>query len=216
MEAASPLRPKGVHFRRVSGGIRWLPMPVIPEGYAQVVARISQSGVSREMAVVFGVESVGAFTQGDIDGISAAASDFIRGITTNTTTYIGVKVTEEQGSGPILWESVVDAGLGANTGATAPPNTAWLIRKRTGSGGRRGRGRMFVPGIRETDVDQAGVITAAQVTGAQALATAFGNALTTNATPMVLLHSEAPFTPELVTALTVDSRVATQRRRLRG
>jgi hypothetical protein len=111
--------------------------------------------------------------------------------------------------------------IAANGGATLtspPPNVAVLVHKRTPRGGRRGRGRFFIPWfVGETDIDEAGVITPAQVNALSIACEVFRAALASNAVPMVILHEDgktAPGAPDLVSSLYVDRLVATQRRRL--
>lgn len=103
------------------------------------------------------------------------------------------------------------------SGNALPNNTAFLIRKVTATGGRRGRGRMFIPGPREATVDPTGIIN---TTDRNNLQTAMNNLRTNmialaSVDAVVLLHQTPPQTPDVITALTVQTRVATQRRRMR-
>jgi hypothetical protein len=116
--------------------------------------------------------------------------------------------------------------------AQAPPNLCFLIRKQTALGGRRGRGRMFLPGVAEADVDQAGNVSEARQTGLNASFGTFHAALVTLDSPMVLLHDPATVwaledgqpvrvpvgvapAPTVVTSLSAQAVAATQRRRMR-
>jgi hypothetical protein len=112
---------------------------------------------------------------------------------------------------------------GTQTPAVVPQNTAYLIRKRTDLAGRRGRGRMYVPGVSEADSGATGMVLASAVTAWQTAFNNWFNDLTVTVgnrfyPPAVLHRSEGigvePL-PTLVTSFVVDSRVATQRRRLR-
>lgn len=130
--------------------------------------------------------------------------------------FLGVQITEVDDTGPISAEKMVSV-VGTFAGGSLPPNCAVLLRKSTGLGGRRNRGRMFVPPVWpvEGSVSGAGVLG----TGIPATIEGWWNfTRTTMATagfPWVLCHSEAPFTPTPITGLSCDTRVASQRRRLR-
>lgn len=95
-----------------------------------------------------------------------------------------------------------------------PNNCAFLIKKITELGGRRGRGRMYLPPfvIDEADVDQNGMLSGATQASLQALVD--------DAFPLEglrLFHDDtpSPIDPTVITALLVDRQIATQRRRLR-
>ncbi len=107
------------------------------------------------------------------------------------------------------------AGTAAST--AAGPQVAWLVRKVTGFGGRTGRGRFYIPGMSEAVCGVGGLVGANQ---RALLDTALGTFRTNlNALGLVptLLHgSGSPVqTPMPITAFVVDTRAATQRRRLR-
>jgi hypothetical protein len=105
-------------------------------------------------------------------------------------------------------------GSGGVGGQSAPPNVAYLIHKATALGGRRGRGRMFLPGVADTDVGTSGELIGEKAATLNSSLFAFGGALTLAGYPLAVLH-EGAFPPTLVTQLICDGRVATQRRRLR-
>lgn len=98
-----------------------------------------------------------------------------------------------------------------------PPNCALLVRKITASGGRRGRGRFYLPGVIEAYADGAGLIDSGTIAILQTNAgTMLSNLLLdADIAQVVLLHSTAPFTPTVITNFVVQNRLATQRRRLR-
>lgn len=120
------------------------------------------------------------------------------------------------------------ANTGASIGLCSPSNVSFLIKKVTAVGGKKGAGRMFLPGVRESDVDEGGAVLAAKVTSLQASLNSFLGRLATDAIHMHLLHSYGNYinkkgetivlaqrNPDEVTNLVLDPRVATQRRRLR-
>lgn len=126
-------------------------------------------------------------------------------------------------------------GSGTIVGQTEPPQIALLVQKNTALGGRRGKGRMFWPGLPEGDVDPGGVLRSGVAASWQGMFDAFLDGLSSNDIAMHLLHDPAthwvlvdgqprripnvgsvPPAPSPVTSLTVKSVVATQRRRRQG
>jgi hypothetical protein len=129
----------------------------------------------------------------------------------------------------IVVDSTAPTSPGGMSGGAAivPVNCAWLYRKRTGLAGRRNRGRMYKPSLLETDVDPTGLITPAVVATEQGAANAFFTAISGFSPELIHScvcdvgeaghsgpHSCVPRPPTPVTALEVDDRLATQRRRM--
>jgi len=115
----------------------------------------------------------------------------------------------------------VEPKVCTGTSAPLPQNCAGLVHKRSLNAGRRHRGRMFYPGLSETDVDAAGVVGIGTLNAVNAKLTAWLTSIKTTIgaiDEMVILHgtgiSGAP-TPTVVTSMLMDGRLATQRRRLR-
>lgn len=122
---------------------------------------------------------------------------------------------------------------GTQNVACVPANVSALIHKTTSLGGRRGRGRMYLPLLPEANVDDSSLLLSAARTGIQTAITAFLAGLVAADIQMALEHSPSydwaivngqprriptgdPVPdPTLVTAASVESTVATQRRRLR-
>lgn len=112
----------------------------------------------------------------------------------------------------------VSAGLGGGvSGECSAPNTTFLIRKITASGGRAGRGRMFLPGVAESAVTLGGNVVSPFASDNTSAWNAFRIDMNLADLPIVLLHGDgSPIsTPTEVTSFLCDSKVATQRRRLR-
>lgn len=106
---------------------------------------------------------------------------------------------------------------GTSSAQTVPPNVAALLQKSTSLGGRRGRGRSFLPGIPEGQVQASGVLDGGFKDDLDdSLAVLLGDLLLGDI-PMVLLHDDSTglLAPNQVTAMVCSSTVATQRRRLR-
>lgn len=106
---------------------------------------------------------------------------------------------------------------GGDAGEPDSPNVAVLVKKQTALGGRAGRGRWFIPGIRETRVEPGGHINGDYAEDLQAALENFRAGLITDDLRATLLHGpDSPITePTEITSFIVDSTAATQRRRLR-
>lgn len=117
--------------------------------------------------------------------------------------------------GPMFEEGVVMPGTIG--GSTEVPNVSVLISKATGVGGRAGRGRLYHPGADEGNFQSDGVMNATRRGQWQTSWDAFIDDVVALGTIPVLLHSHgSPITQPLpITSWTVQSRAATQRRRLR-
>lgn len=200
---------------------------IIPEGFAQITLPIRHVSQSREAVITFGVE------WGAVLDLPGECDDIMQTWIDN----FGTKVDEGCIQGPV--RAAVGTGSGENlaiegsltygspgTASKVPSNVALLIRKITGRGGRRGRGRLYVPWLlNDSDVDDVGNISGTERASCQAAADAWLADLAAAApagpnAPMYVLHSSggstSPGSPNEVTGLVVDGLVATQRRRLRS
>lgn len=193
-------------------------MTVIPAGFGQANLLFGGPGLPSGGECTFGMD-VATYSGTPAD----AASDIIANATLNLMTEIGTGITlvgclvkfGPDATGP---SALVGAAVLGSAGAgLLSPNTTWLVHKTTSFGGRAGRGRMFLPGIREADVSDAGVISPTPLTDMQTAMTAFRSQLIADDLEPVLLHSaQSPIVaPSPIISFSVDSRVATQRRRLR-
>lgn len=130
--------------------------------------------------------------------------------------FVGVNYTRQTESGPLVGE-YRQTTTGGAVGLGMTPNVAILVKKVTGAGGRRNRGRMYIPPVYpgEAGVDYNGVIDADKVLVLQSqYAVAYSLIVDDDLLP-VLFHTEAPFTPTDISSFQVQQIVATQRRRLR-
>lgn len=126
----------------------------------------------------------------------------------------------------VIYISTNPPAAGERGGASVPSNCALLVRKKTALGGRANQGRCYIPGVLPVaGVDDVGNIDPNQVSLLQGYADSWLALLTTPASGnpqsnMQVLHTPDPVTgsqliPTPVIDLQVDSRIATQRRRLR-
>lgn len=97
------------------------------------------------------------------------------------------------------------------------PAASYLVHKNTADGGHAGRGRLYVPGVPEEDINTDGLLESGR---ASAVTTAFASILASangdGCIPVVLHAEDSPLsTPSPITSFSCDARIATQRRRLR-
>lgn len=200
---------------------------IIPPGYLQAVYVLQLDGDGEDMVVTCGheIDSASGATGED------APNDLFGAFATNILPVsFGAHYTLDSvvcyvgQDGPTTVEistATPDTGIGAAT--TLPPNSAYLVRKRTDLGGRRGRGRMYLPCVAEGAVDNVGNVSSGTVAAIQTALDEWHEHLTALVggrlyPPVVLHRSEGIGTepaPTPVTRFTIDSKIATQRRRLR-
>jgi hypothetical protein len=193
-------------------------MAVIPNGFAQANFRYSGGGFPEGAEWTLGLDVSGA-----IGGPVGVATDLLTNYTATIRTVLPaatVLTSVLVKFGPNdLGPSGEVAGSYPGTGGGVQTSSAVaiLVRKVTSIGGRPGRGRFFLPGVQESEVDAAGILTTGFVDGLQDEMDNFYAELVSSAMPPVLLHSEtSPLsTPTVITSFQVDARVATQRRRQR-
>jgi len=200
---------------------------IIPPGFLHAVYRLKLEGDTEEMVVTCGHEidtASGANNDDAADDLFGAfSSTFVDDIMPNVYELTGVDVYIGNDGPTLVYTSTEAPFPGNDPAACIPPNTAYLIRKRTDLAGRRGRGRFYLPGVTEERVDNVGNVLSGTVGSMQTICDAFYSRLTFDAGarfyPPVVLHrsegigTEPPPTP--ITRFVVDGKVATQRRRLR-
>ena len=202
-------------------------MPLaIPPGYAQCSIEIQNSGDPEPWYVTHGIDVTGVggdYTPAGQVVMAAFAAGwvtYLRSTSRVTSVYMTIG---NDGPNYTLNVTPASAIVGTSTAEKLPQNCAVLVQKQTLRPGRAGKGRCFLPGIvAENSVDEVGVISGGALPGLQTAANDWLDFLTAPtagpSVPMVLLHNQGipgGSTPSEVTALRVDTRIATQRRRLR-
>lgn len=206
----------------------------IPEGFAQVTHVFGGGSCPRGAVVTYGIEHSGIVTPAFVADAAGDAWD-AEMLTSQVATCTHVSVEVKFGpddTGPSASNS--RGTIGTAGGAGASPQVAFLAQKSTALGGRRGRGRLFIPGVAEGAVDVSGVVAGASFTQLAGDLTSFLASLDTKGIPMVLLHDpptewvlvagqprRVPVAgsvpvPTPVTSLDASSTISTQRRRVRG
>lgn len=104
--------------------------------------------------------------------------------------------------------------VGTVGGEPAPANCATLVHKTTLLGGRKGRGRMYLPGMATNALGDDSEIDGAHQTLVEAFVLGLSSVMVLASLPAHLLHSDST-SPTAIEALVVDPKLATQRRRMR-
>lgn len=198
---------------------------LLPAGFTDVCVAFLRTGDQEEMCVTFGVAS--GSEEDPFAIATSVALDWAAAIPAANLPNVvhGTRVTTRvsQGDDPPLIGEAALAQTGTASGSTLPQNCAYIFRKATSFGGRRGRGRMFLPWALANDITATGVISTTAVSnynslGATLLSNLNSGTAGTKISPMVILHNDGgPSTPgpSVVTSLTLDPVIGTQRRRLR-
>lgn len=198
----------------------------IPAGYAAFSLSLKHALSPRASFITGGLDVQAVdFTNAAVR--DSAAATMISNLRTNIDTNVTL--------GPVSWrlgpyppEALIftspatQAGLAAME--TPPPNTNVLVALQTGRGGRRGRGRWFLPwALPEGSVDEVGTIAVAHLNGINGTLDDLLTSMAALQSPFVILHSfnseegEAPDiggAPNEVLSATAQSLVGSQRRRL--
>lgn len=200
-----------------------------PVGYstARIVLTFTPSG--REYGFSIGVkntssddpnitaEEISDSLKGVVSGMSVGPADPVRTLISWTWSRVDVSSTE---SGGVFDGSHAIGVVGTNTIIGVPVNTSLLIRKRTALGNKHGRGRMYEPVVypQATLIVAGGSLSSDDHT---ILQTGWDNffanfTLSAGANRLCIIGtgSGAP-TPPIITSLEVETRLATQRKRLR-
>lgn len=190
-----------------------MPGPVIPAGAAQVLVAFRGVGGQGPFVATYGITG---------GGYTVAKANALKEIWRNRW-IVGVpsamSLTDVQlWVGPSGSITTVSSTTGPSAGGSAntalPPNCSTVVRKHTATAGRRGRGRMHLPGALEQNVDAWGVVSAAAiVTYNGRLASILADHVAAGA-PMQLLHSSGSTVPTPITLLDVSTKVGTLRKRL--
>src|SRR5215207_3150713 len=154
---------------------------LIPEGYAQVNLKFGGVALPLGAEITFGVAlGDSAYTALYVaeNAITAYEGTVMPWHSINTT-LVGCRAK----LGPNAtggFGDVSGTAVGEGTGEALPPSVAIMAEKVTAFGGRRGRGRMYLPGIDEDSVDMGGVVDPANVSGINTALAGFLAALATN------------------------------------
>lgn len=201
---------------------------VIPTDFYQLNFIHEQVGVPDQLICTVGLGTDGvALSPTELDLIADAWNDNVVGPILHTSQTF-VRCTAADSGGVV--ESVDRADAGTYAADICPVNTAIIVEKRTGSSGRRNRGRIYLPAVGESEVDNAGRLDSVYRAGVDTDLVAFQadvQAISPTNYDLFILHSKgwdgavepadpgnAP-APTRITGWYTNSLVGTQRRRLR-
>lgn len=225
----------GVHSQRSPAEYAYCmplnPSPTIDDGLCLITQQFLRSDMSRKAEITFALSHVAPMNLAEAQD---TIDDFQANFNANMTARIDSQVsilppTAKCGVGtatPIEVTAAGGATVGGNAGTMVPPNVALLVQKRTAFGGKKNRGRFYLPFCIDTaDCSENGTILSTLVTIFQTECNTFLAQLATDNTPMVIANRtyNTPLPPHYVTAITtgpqvtslnVENLVATQRRRL--
>lgn len=189
---------------------------VIPEGFYEAAFHHTQTLTTRPAVCTLGVEYNGTDFPTDAPLFGGSWASVMAELC-SAVTYTRFTMRNQIGL-------VVDIGLSLVGGADEvcqTYNTAYLVKKASGTPGRHAQGRMFLPGVQEALVGAAGDLAPLLRTSLQTAMDAFKDELETRNFDACILHQEGagpgptpPPTP--ISNFVVDPRVATQRNRMRG
>jgi hypothetical protein len=188
----------------------------LTSGFAEVTVHTRPGPGYREQLFTVGY-SIAGFDPDDLILLLEAAGAFYDGLETPESFEVSgltLRVGTVDPTAPLVY---FDPSVAPGTGSTEllAPNSCFLVGKTTLLGGRKGRGRCFVPGVREDMVSDTGVIDETFRFGVQGewdtMIAAWSAVL--GGEPY-LLHTTDDPAPTIIESMSVQSVIATQRRRL--
>lgn len=206
-------------------------MATVLEGYGQATYNLTHESVSRTMAVTLG-HDLQAWTGTNVQAADALFNSFEARMLPALDSQITLQSVDlfigngTEASGSV--SSTLVPASGTAEWASPVLNTAVIVRKETPSLGRRGKGRMFLPGaVPENQVSEGGIIDANVLADLQNYLLEWWEQLTEGpmfggygVLPPVVngLSNFGQGTPLAydVLAFTATNKVGTQRRRIRS
>lgn len=191
----------------------------VPTGYGMSVYRWRCAGILEDACVTLGYEPGGS-TDAEEHADELHAALLASGLITNTNMCAGWSyqgtVTYYQSATGVFQGGAGSVVIGTASSAPMPANCCFLVNKLTARGGRKGKGRMYLPACYggEHLVEPTGVVSSALVTSTQTKLTAWYNAIVAGAANPVLFHSDGS-TPDTILSFSLATTIGTQRRRIR-
>lgn len=148
------------------------------------------------------------------DHVAANWVAFIRTKQTSAFTYTGVKVRLLESQFPPHLKTINIAGSNGFDDELSTVQ-AWILRLRSAEIGKRGRGRLYIPGVMKGWTKN-GLVIAAQITGWDNLIVQMMDVYGPNHTSdyqLTIVPGKAPFSTREVTSMQIAPTLGTQRRR---
>jgi len=204
------------------------PILNLPAGWTMVSIRFGGAALPRGAMITFGCANTTGLTPVAIGNLVKTHLRAVNGpfAAVNNHSALATLIDILVKNGPLATgpEGVVGDGaaLGPSGGDGYSPATSVLVHKSTAMGGKRYRGRMYVPGLAENGVTTGGALAAGVQADMQARWTEFYNDMFAASLDLALLHrhdpdlGQVPVDPTLLNGLQVQGITASQRRRLRA
>jgi hypothetical protein len=206
------------------------PAPTIEAGLILITQPLRHSLVGRDaMITLAALDTAGSTPQDLADDFQANWNTNIAPALDNNVLSLPPTVRVGDGTNvPAIAVGVAAAVAGTFSGADLPPQVAVLIKKNTGVGGKKNRGRTYLPwAVPASVVDERGTIAGANVSAIQANVNLVLAGMLADGMPMHISNKTLVITPPevkphvtaittgpLVVTWTVETIIATQRRRL--
>lgn len=200
---------------------------IIPPGHFAFFIRFNLVGDPQPMYTHIGFKydtASGVPATADVDAASGPLHTAFLAELSNTYTMGPHHILVGNDGDPTRVDGTIVSAAGGSGSGSIPQNSAILLKKRGVLAGRANSGRMFVPGVVETLVSDAGAITAAAQTAWTLNGQVFmpaGNVFTAfeaGALELdypVVFHNASAEAPTEIGSIVCDPIMATQRRRLR-
>lgn len=190
----------------------------IPSGYGALQVVFSLSGMTRRMSIMIGLDFTATATQVMADALHTAFRTAWGARLPTAYTFRGGTLYVGNGTGSPASFNTSTAVAGSNVNTLLfPPNVTHVCNVNTALSGRKGKGRLYIPGLKEGEVDNTGVISGAALTTYNTSLAALKSGLegVTGVGNLYLLSHDSSATPQQVTSLTMRAKVGTQVNRVR-
>lgn len=196
---------------------------------AQFTFHYTTAGQSGDVVNVLGAIVDGAlFDQADNDAVAVAWRGVVSAGCSSDVGFVRLTTLVGIGGGIVAEFETANGTFGGQSPNSMPSNNAVLVHKGTGFAGRRNQGRIYLPGVSEPDVDDAGALSNVYRTGIDTALATFATTVNAMAhvTGLAILHRAiikpaveeytlAAEAATLISQLSTEVKIATQRKRLR-
>jgi len=190
-----------------------MPPVTFPDNHGQITYVLDGPNASGELNCTMGFGESDELTTAELQTLADSWETNVMPLLAANYTLVEVRSLQQDGANQIA--KSVPSGISGSGSDPMSINAAVIVAKLTGLSGRKNRGRMFVPGIREGEMDAGGnVLSPGNLTFWQ---DAFDQVLAdfTTAERSAVVHHRATSTDTSITELVVRPKLGTQRTRLR-
>lgn len=192
----------------------------IPEGFGEMRVTVGNDATGHLDSVSFGLDLTDAtgLTQAQFNTLSNTVRDSLKVLWDSGWRVGPVRMLYRNAAGLVTIEDTAQEAGTAAAADYAPPAVAVVVRKKTPFAGKANRGRMYLPGALESEIDENGELSSSYLGDVQTAVTAFLAALIADPSVdnLALLHGEgSSVPPRTITSLVVAPAVGTMRPRQR-